>query len=191
MPKIGVSDLHYAAITSDGKEGTVYGQPKPIPQLSKIKIDPKVNSKTYYADNVAAATYSAMGEVDVEAEVGDVPIETQAELLGSQIDGGVMYCKSTDQGPYVALGFVSLDDKGKKEFVWLYKGKFSIPAEDLKTLEDTPDFQPKTIKGTFISRASDGLWRAVANEGATGYEAATGTNWFTKVHEKPAQVPEG
>lgn len=186
MPKIGVSNLHYAVITNDSKEGTVYDIPKPIPQLSKIKIDPKTNSKTYYADNVAAATYSAMGEVDVEAEVGDIPIDTLAEMIGSEVDAGVMYCKSTDQGPYVALGFVALDDEGNREFVWLYKGRFSIPAEDLKTLEDTPDFQPKVIKGTFIARQSDGLWRAVANEGATGYVEATGTNWFTAVHEKSA-----
>lgn len=186
MPKIGVSDLHYAEILTDEKGvGTTYDTPKPIPQLSKIKIDPKTNSKTYYADNAAAATYSAMGEVDVEAEVGDIPIDTLADILGSEVNAGVMYCKSTDQGPYLALGFIALDDKGKKEFVWLYKGRFSIPAEDLKTLEDTPDFQPKTIKGTFISRASDGLWRAVANEGATGYVETTGTNWFTAVHEKP------
>ena len=187
MPKIGVSDLHYAPITSDGKEGTVYDTPKPIPHLSKIKIDPKTNSKTYYADNVAAATYSAMGEVDVEAEVGDVPIDTLAELLGSEVDAGVMYCKNTDQGPYVAVGFKSIDSDRNTEFVWLYKGRFSIPAEDLKTLEDTPDFQPTTIKGQFISRESDGFWRAVANSGATGYLEATGTNWFKTVHEKPTE----
>lgn len=186
MPKIGISDLHYAKVLTDEKgTGTTYDTPKPIPHLSKIKIDPKTNSKSYYADNIAAATYSAMGEVDVEAEVGDIPIDTLADLIGGEVDAGVLYCKTTDQGPYVAVGFKSLDSDGNEEFVWLYKGRFSIPAEDLKTLEDTPDFQPKAIKGTFIGRESDGLWRAVANSGATGFLEATGTNWFTAVHEKP------
>jgi len=184
MPKVGLSNLHYALLQSDTKEGATYGDVKPVTLLAKAKISPKTNSKTYYADNGPAVTYTAMGEVEVEFEIGDLPIEIVAEWLGATCKNGVMINKSTDQPKELALGFESLKSNGKKVFYWLYKGKFSIPEEDLKTLEETPDFQPQTIKGTFVKRVFDDAWRAVADEDGENFDPNIAENWFKSVYQE-------
>lgn len=191
MPRIGLSNLHFAELLTDGKDGATYDTPKKIALLAKAKTDPKTNSKTYYADNGPAETYNAMGDVEIELEVGDIPVDILGKLLGATVKNGVMYNKSTDQAPYVAIGFEGLKSNGKRVFYWYYKGKFSIPAEDMKTLEDTPDFQPETIKGVFVKREYDSKWRAKAEEGAEGFLPETATNWYNQVHEEPAEAPAG
>lgn len=191
MPRIGLSNLHYALLTEDNEAGATYGAPKKVTKLAKAKTDPKTNSKTYYADNGPAETYNAMGDVEIELEIGDIPVDVAGEILGATVKNGVMYNKSTDQAPYLAIGFEGLKSNGKRVFYWYYKGKFSIPAEDMKTLEDTPDFQPETIKGVFVKRESDNKWRAKAEEDAEGFLPETAANWYKQVHEEPAEAPAG
>ena len=190
MPRIGLSNLHYALLTSDTKEGATYEKPEHVTMLAKAKTSPKTNSKTYYADNGPVVSYNAMGEIELEIEVGSLPIEVAAKWLGASIKNGVMINKSTDQGPELAIGFEGLKANGKRVFYWYYKGKFSVPEEDLKTLEDSPDFQPETIKGVFVKRIFDNAWRAKAEEDGTGFDPATATGWYTKVYEESTPTGE-
>lgn len=188
MPRIGLSNLHYAKLISDGPDGATYDTPKKITKLARASVNPQTNSATYYADNGPAETYSAMGDVEIELEVGDIPIEVQAELLGATVKNGVMYNSADDQPPYIAIGFEGLKSNGKRMFYWLYKGKFSVPAEELQTLQDAPEYQPETLTGVFVKREYDGRWRAKADEDAEGFDPAIATNWYNEVHEEPTGV---
>lgn len=190
MPRIGLSNLHIAELLKDDANGVEYDNPIKVVALAKAKASPKTNSKTYYADNIPMETYTAMGEGELEIEVGDFPIDILGKMLGSKVVNGVMYSKSTDaaNAPYFAVGFEGLKSNGKRVFYWYYKVRFAIPEEDLKTMEDTPEYQPETVKAIFVNRAFDGKWRAKADEDAKDFEPATATNWFTEVHEEVPAV---
>jgi phi13 family phage major tail protein len=72
-------------------------------------------------------------------------------LLGSTVnEDGVLELSASDQAPYVALGFESEKSNGETRYVWLYKGKFSLPETSNKTKADKPEFQTEKISGVFI-----------------------------------------
>lgn len=184
MPLIGLSNVCYALLTSDDSTAAVYGTPKNIPGAILAKVSPKVTSDVLYADDGAAETASALGEIDVEIQVKALPLTDQAALLGHTLDtDGVLYQKSTDTAPYVAFGFKSLKSNGKYRYIWLYKGKFQPVEEEYKTKEDKVTFQTPTLKGTFVKREYDEMWKATGDEDETGFTA--GSTWFDTVYKKP------
>ncbi|KZL93974.1 major tail protein [Clostridium magnum] len=175
---VGVENLVYAVLSDE--VAPTYGTPALISPAINVKINPKSNSDTLYADNRAVETVSSMGEVDVEIETQDLPLEVQAVLLGHTLDTTtkVMSYEADDIAPYVAIGFKVKKANGKYRYVWLLKGKFSEPEEEHSTQEDKTKFQTPKLKGTFLTRA-DGKWKYTADEdsGFTG-----GATWFTKVY---------
>lgn len=183
---IGVENLVYAVLTNE--KAKTYEAPTIISPAIKVKINPKSNSDTLYADNRAVETVSSMGEIQVEIETQDLPLEVQAVLLGHKLDDTtkVMCYEANDIAPYVATGFKIKKADGKYRYVWLLKGKFSEPEEEHGTQEDKPKFHTPKLKGTFLTR-EDGKWKYTADEdsGFTG-----GATWFDKVYEEPV-VEEG
>lgn len=178
---IGIENLVYAVL-NDEKTKT-YEAPALISPAIKVKINPKSNSDTLYADNRAVETVSSMGEIQVEIETQDLPLEVQAVLLGHKLDTTtkVMCYEANDIAPYVATGFKIKKADGKYRYVWLLKGKFSEPEEEHATQEDKTKFHTPKLKGTFLTR-EDGKWKYTADEdsGFTG-----GATWFDKVYDEP------
>lgn len=180
---IGLRDLHYAILISDDPNtGAVYEKPVRIAQAINAKISPKQNTETLYADDGPFVTVASMGEVDVELEVSDLPLEVQAALLGHTISNGVMIKKSTDIAPEVAIGFRSVKSNGKYRYVWLLKGKFHLPEEDYATKADKISFNTPKLKGTFVKRLDD-VWQYVADEDSLDFDPTIASSWFTSVYK--------
>ena len=160
---IGVENLVYATLTDDvlGTYGTVTN----IAPLINIKITPKSSSDTLYADNRAIERVTSLGDIDVEFEVQDLPLEIQAAMLGHTLDAtkGVMTNNTDDLAPYLALGFKIKKSNGKYRYVWLLKGKFEELSEEASTQEDKTNFQTPKLKGGFVTRA-DGNWKHTMDE---------------------------
>lgn len=181
MAKIGLSNLHYALITKDDSAGVTYGVPKKIPGVISADIKTGSDTATLFADNGPAETASSLGEITVDIETKDLPLEVHAELLGHKITAGVMKSNADDVAPDVAIMFESLKSNGKKRFVKLLKGKFQEPDDTNKTKEDKISFQTQKISGKFVIREFDGDWKRTTDEDATGYLPATGTDWYKTV----------
>lgn len=160
---IGVENLVFATLTDES--AVTYGTVTNIAPLINVKVSPKVNSDNLYADNRAVETISVLGEVDVEIETQDMPLEVQATLLGHSLDAttGVMTYDIDDVAPYVAMGFKIKKANGKYRYVWLLKGKFEELGEEGATQEDKVKFSTPKLKGTFVTRA-DGKWKYTADE---------------------------
>lgn len=177
MPvKIGMKDLYYAKLTKDDNTGVTYEAPVLISGAISAKISPKSDTQTLYADDGAFETATQLSEISVELEIADLPLTVQAELLGHTVSNGVLEAKSTDQAPYVAIGWRSLKSNGKYRYYWLLKGKFEIPDDESQTKEDKTKFQTSKIKGTFVARIYDGKWKMVGDEDEQGFSA---TGWFS------------
>jgi phi13 family phage major tail protein len=183
---VGLKDLHYATLTTDTSATITYAVPTKIAPAINAKISPTQNTETLYADDGPAEIVTTLGEIAVELEVSDVPIEVQAVLLGHTVNAdGVLIKKATDTAPYIAIGFKSQKANGKFRYVWLYKGKFELIEEEYQTKEDKASFKTPKLKGTFIKREKDSAWQATGDEDATGFTAAKATAWFTAVYAAP------
>lgn len=189
MPLVGLDNLYYAVMTKDDATGVAYLAPVKLSGAINVKVDPKQNSATLYADNGPSETSTTLGEIAVEVDVKDVPLDDQAALLGHTVIGGVISRKTTDDAPYVALGFKSKKSNGKYRYSWLLKGKFEEIPVDNQTQEDKPKYQTPKIKGTFVMRQYDNQWSKMADEDHPSYVASTGTNWFTAVEGTADTTP--
>ena len=100
---VGLENLVYAKLTDEATK--VYASPVKIAPAINAKIKPKINSATLYGDNRAVETVSALGEVEIELEVTDLPLEVQAVLLGHDLDiiTGVMTFNANDVAPMLLL----------------------------------------------------------------------------------------
>ena len=168
MATIGLRDIYYAKLLTDPVGGTAtYDAPKRLAGAISANINPNSSSSTLFADDGPADTAATLGEISLELNVADIPLETQAELLGHTVESGVLKKK----------GFRTLKSNGSYRYYWLNKGKFATPEEDLKTKGDSIEFTTPTISGSFVKRDSDDEWQRQADADDTASATAI-TKWF-------------
>lgn len=178
MATIGLRDIYYAKLLTDPVGGTAtYEAPKRLAGAISANINPNSSSATLFADDGPADTAATLGEISLELNVSDIPLETQAELLGHTVDAGVLKKKGGDVPPWVAVGFRTLKSNGSYRYYWLNKGKFATPEEDLKTKGDSIEFTTPTISGSFVKRDSDDEWQRQADADDSASATAI-TKWF-------------
>jgi phi13 family phage major tail protein len=160
---VGVENLVYALLTNE--DIPAYDTVKSMAPLINIKVSPKINSESLYADNRKVEIISSLGDIDVEVEQQDLPLEVQADILGHVLDEakGVLTYHSNDTAPYLALGFKIKKANGKYRYVWLLKGKFEEYSEEANTTEDKAKFTTPKLKAAFMPR-TDGNWKYTADE---------------------------
>ena len=179
MPKVGLSDLHYALLTADTGTAATYSASVAVAGLIDANIQVASEITTLFADNGPYATSSSLGEITIDINLADLDVATQAALLGHTVTaGGIMQCTADDTAPEVAIGFTGLKSNGKKRFIWLTKGTFSVPDDSYKTKGDTVEFQQQTITGKFVARVKDSVYKLVGDEDATGWTTQAATDWF-------------
>jgi phi13 family phage major tail protein len=180
---IGLKNLYYALLLTDPVGGTpTYSAPVLMPGVSKATINPNASNATLFGDNKPMEVAATIGKIDVDLTLGEISLVDQAALLGHTLTAGVMVRKSSDNSPWVAIGFETLKANGSRRFVWLAKGKFSEPEQQNETKGDSISFQSPSIKGMFVMRDSDDVWEAHADEDAPGYLASIGSGWYNGVY---------
>lgn len=185
MPKIGLKNIHFAKVLTDLETGTTYEVPKPFKGAVQADIKPSSSTENFYSDDSLTDSVSALGDIAVDIEIGQLTTEMQAFLLGAKIDAnGVIHYSTKDTAPYVAIGYESpLSDPGNSRFEWLYKGKFSLPESSAKTKTDKVEFQTEKISAVFMARQSDGEWKVNVDSNDEGVDASVITNWFKTVYK--------
>lgn len=187
MPLIGLKNLRVAKLTKDDATGVTYDAAiRQIVLAVQADIKPSMSTDNFYADDSIAETVTQLGDIAVDLELGHLSTADAAFLLGTTVNSdGVLEQSATDQAPYVAIGFESAKSNGATRFVWLYKGKFSLPESTSKTKQDKTEFQTEKISGTFVARQNDGKWKAQVDSDDSGIGANVITDWYTTVYTKP------
>ena len=159
---IGVKKLVYAIMTDEVLE--TYGAVKTAPPLINIKVAPKSDTAKLYADNSVVEVCTTLGDIALDFETQDMPLEVQADFFGHVLDPlkGVMTYNSNDKAPYMAIGYERTKANGKSRCVWLLKAKFEEISEEAKTQEDKVSFQTPKTTGTAIANKA-GEWKSVAD----------------------------
>ncbi len=183
---IGLKDVHYALLTSDASGGAVYATPVKMVGAITANINPNSSIETLFADDGPMEVATVLGNIEVELNMADLPLEVQAILLGhGTLSGGVMMAGSEDSPPWLGIGFKSLKSNGKYRYTWLLKGKFREPENNSETKNDSVNFQTSTIVGNFTIREYDSKWKKQTDEDATGFVEDTATAWFTDGPDAP------
>lgn len=190
MPLVGLKNLHVAKITKDDDTGTTYDAVvRKIAMAVNASIKPSTSTENFYADDQIAETVNQLGDIVVDLEMGHLTTADQAYLLGATVNtDGVLEFSSTDQAPYVGIGFEAEKSNGAKRMVWLYKGKFGLPEASSQTKQDKVNFQTEKISATFIARQSDGKWKGQVDSDDEGVDASVITNWFASVYKSTPVV---
>jgi phi13 family phage major tail protein len=176
---IGVSDFHYAILTTDEEDATpVYQTPVAVPGIVAVRVNPNASSETLFADDGPYESASTLGQIEVELNMADLDLTVQAALLGHTLASGILKRKSSDTPPYVAIGFKSLKSNGSYRFTWLAKGKFVPSEQNNETRGDSVNFQTPTINGKFLKRSSDDEWERHVDEDHDDFQETYATNWF-------------
>lgn len=185
MALIGLKDIHVAVISGTG----TYEVPTRLAKAIEAKVNPNVSSVTLYADDGAAETASAIGDIEVELNIDDLSSTSYAMIMGKTANSdGVIIEGSSDNPPYLALGFRSLKSNGAYRYIWLYKGKFQLSEEAYKTKGEEVEFQTPTVKATFLTD-EDGNWRARVDSDDTSVSQTVIENWFDAVYTGPVVTP--
>ena len=184
----GLKDIHIAMLLTDTEAGATYEVPKKLERSIKASLKPKASQVKNYSDDSVEEVINSFDSVDVEIEVNTLSIESRAILQGAKLVKGVLLEKASDIAPTVALGFKAKKSNGKYMYVWLYKGTFELCEDTYETEEEKVKTQTAKLKATFYAREFDEAYKLIADEDATGYLPATGTEWFTKVAEQPKET---
>jgi len=163
----GVKKLVYAVMIDEILE--TYAAVKSAPPLINIKVAPKVDAASLYADDHVVETATTVGDIAVDFETQDMPLEVQADFLGHVLDAtsGILVYNVNDKAPYIAIGYERTKGNDKSRFVWLHKVKFQEIEEESKTKEDKTTFQTPKTAGIAIANNA-GVWKTVADEDTKG-----------------------
>lgn len=176
---IGLSHVYYAKLTEDSASALSYDTPVRMFGAISANINPNSSLATLFADDGPMVTAATIGEIELELVLAYASIAVQAVLLGhGTASAGIIVRKATDTPIWVALGFKTLTSSGTYKYVWLMKGKFSVPEMAAETKNDSVNFQTPTLNGRFVKTDYDSSYMKVADEGDPSWSAATGTNWF-------------
>lgn len=181
---IGFDMLHYATLTTDPTAGeATYGTPVRVVGAVSASINPNTSESTFFADDGPMETASTLGQIELTISSAKIPKKDLAALLGHTITtAGILVKKSTDTPPWVAVGGRALKSNGKYKYFWLLKGKMTPSESNYQTKEDSVEFQPDSISGSFVKRDSDQAWYIEVDEDdeEEGVAAAVAA-WFTSV----------
>lgn len=181
MALIGLKDVHVVPLQSDPEVGkATYGAVMALKGAITANMNPNASSATLFADDGPFDTAASQGEIGLELNIADLTLEQQAFLLGHTLDAnGILRKRGSDVPPWVAVGYRSLKSNGKYRYVWLTKGKFTLPEENNQTKGDSIEWNTPTINASFVKRQCDDEWELVIDEDSKDFKPEIAEAWFT------------
>lgn len=148
---INVSRVFIAPVESDAGNTYKVGTPYMLAPVATLAKETSTSTKTRYYSGEPLYVDTSEGDTTVTAVVPGMTVKTRAELLGKSYDTekGMMYDAGSPGEKYYALGYMVEHAGGFEEYVWLLKGKFSVPREETET--KTENINEKTLSVTFTA----------------------------------------
>ena len=177
--RIGLRDVHYALLMTDGESAVSYEAPVRITGAISANVNPNPSQETLFADDGPMEVASTLGDIALELTMAEISNAVRAILLGHTFADGVLTKKAEDVAPWVALGFRALKSNGSYKYVWLLKGKFSPSPEDHATKGDTIEFQTPAVNGSFVKREFDDAYEISGDTDDEDFTELLAGEWFT------------
>lgn len=156
-PVIGLDNVVIAELLSDDVNGVTYDTPIALKGAVNASVNPNSDVAVDYADNGPFFVMNNRGNTELTLELTNVDPSVQAKMLGQKRSGGITVETPMDSAPYFAMGFRvwvgGTDENGNKiyEYMWLAKGKFSVPESGAETKKESVSFQHKNMTAQFVA----------------------------------------
>lgn len=156
-PVIGLDNVVIAELLSDDVNGVTYDTPIALKGAVNASVNPNSDVAVDYADNGPFFVMNNRGNTELSLELTNVDPAVQAKMLGQKRSGGITVETPMDSAPYFAMGFRvwvgGTDENGNKiyEYMWLAKGKFSVPESGAETKKESVSFQHKNMTAQFVA----------------------------------------
>lgn len=156
-PVIGLDNVVIAELLSDDVNGVTYDTPIALKGAVNASVNPNSDVAVDYADNGPFFVMNNRGNTELTLELTNVAPAVQAKMLGQKRSGGITVETPMDSAPYFAMGFRvwvgGTDENGNKiyEYMWLAKGKFSVPESGAETKKESVSFQHKNMTAQFVA----------------------------------------
>lgn len=156
-PVIGLDNVVIAELLSDDVNGVTYDTPIALKGAVNASVNPNSDVAVDYADNGPFFVMNNRGNTELTLELTNVDPAVQAKMLGQKRSGGITVETPMDSSPYFAMGFRvwvgGTDENGNKiyEYMWLAKGKFSVPESGAETKKESVSFQHKNMTAQFVA----------------------------------------
>lgn len=163
--RIGIDNLVWCPLDKDDsselkykKNGTAE-QVYALPGVMSLNINPNTSMETAYYDDGPGEVATTIGKIEVTLNKSSLGPKEQAVLLGAsyiKLAGAIdtaagLLSGVSDTPPWGALGFRTLKSDGTYRYVWLLKGKFTIPTSNNETKGESINFQSDEVTGSFVS----------------------------------------
>ncbi len=159
VPMIGVDMLHYAIVKTDGVGAYTVGDIKKVPGTTEAGFNMNGQTGTFYADNGAYDTATAVGDFDVSVACADVTPQMKADLYGFDYDEATGELSGSDiNAPYVAILYRIQKSNGAYRYTAIYKAKAVPNEEKAQTKGGSINFQANGFTLKAAKRLTDGRY---------------------------------
>lgn len=140
-----------------------YGDPFAFGKAIGLQVTPNYAEGSLNADDEQSEYDKEFNYAETTMNTNTIPIIAHEIMFGHTIskeNRSVRYNKD-DQANYIGQGWVSVEKvDGKRSFVgnFLYKSKYSEPAEDYSTKGDSIEYKTPSVSGRAIAD-DDGDWK--------------------------------
>lgn len=186
MAIIGLKDLHYAVITSENENETVYGEVKRLGPAIALNLTPTFNRANLRADDKVLFSEAAKGAIQVTLNTSHLEPEVEAEILGKTVHpNGLISDNASDRPPYIAIGGRAENARGGYDYFWIYRVQLTPAEQNMETKQETPNFQTTQLTGEALPRLHDGEEKVKAwDQDPNISDKTIFDQWFTEVIDK-------
>ena len=145
------------------KGNKTYDDPFAFGKAIGLQVTPNYAEGSLNADDEQSEYDKEFNYAETTLNTNTIPLIAHNIMFGHVIDEesrSVRYNKD-DQANYVGMGWVSVEKvNGKRSFIgnFLYKAKYSEPAEDYSTKGDSIEYKTPSISGRAVTD-DDGDWK--------------------------------
>lgn len=184
--KFGLSNVHYALLTTDETGAVSFGVPKPIPGAVNLNMAPQGDTNSFYADNVAYYVAVANSGYQGDLEIALIPDGFAQEVLGESLDETdqvLMESSAVETKPF-ALLFEFTGDQHAVRHV-MYNCTAARPNVTGATTTNAKEPQTSSLTLTAAALADGGVKaKTTANTPDSVYNA-----WYTNVWRPHTEEP--
>lgn len=185
--KFGLSNVHYALLSTGEDGAVVFGTPKPIPGAVNLNLTPQGDTNQFYADDVAYYVAIANGGYQGDLEVALIPDSFAQDVLRESLDETdkvLMENSSVETAPF-ALLFEFKGDQHAVRHV-MYNCTAARPNVTGATTTNTKEPQTSSLTIT-AAPLSDGSVKAKTTANTPD---ATYNSWYNTVW-RPSAAESG
>jgi len=183
--KYGLKNVYYALATIDGTTGAAtYADPTRIPGAVSLSMEPSGESNSFFADNIAYATFGANAGYEGELEVAMLPDEFRVSVLGETVDtASKIQVETTDATtkPFALLFQFEGDNSSVKHV--FYNCTATRTNVEGETTEDSISVKTETLKLTASAIYNAKLDKDIVKGKISDSSETAYTNWFTAVQQ--------